>query len=204
MIANDPLYWPVYLAVVLIWMAYGAAFLARKRPPDAGRARTNPSIAGIVLVGVGFMLAWALRRPATTPLVPALGSASYAVEMLAVPIGAGSVWLTLAAIQTLGRQWSLRAALVTDHTLVTSGPYAYVRHPLYTGMLGLMLATGIANATWWGVPASMAAGIIGTVIRIRHEESLLREGFGAEFDAYQHQVPALMPRLFRRGAGGPG
>ncbi len=196
--AADPLYWPVYLANLAIWVGYGLAFLARRRPPEAKRARTNRSIRGIAIVGVGFMLAWALRRHATTLFIPASRLVSFPVEILAVPIGIASVWLTLASIRTLGKQWSLKAVLVTEHQLITNGPYARVRHPLYTGMLGLMLATSIANATWWGALLAMAFGIAGTLVRIRYEEALLREAFGAEFEIYQRRVPALWPSFSAR------
>lgn len=194
--APDRLYWPVYWATLAIWVAYGLAFLTRRRPRDATRTRTNRSVSGIAIVGVGFMLAWALRRPATTQLIAASTYVSYAIEALAVPVGIASVWLTLASIRTLGKQWSLKAVLVSDHQLITSGPYGHVRHPLYLGMLGLMLATAVANATWWGVLLAMAFGIAGTLVRIRHEEQLLHDAFGAAFDAYRRRVPALLPRPF--------
>ncbi|MGI9088170.1 MAG: methyltransferase family protein [Chthoniobacterales bacterium] len=57
--------------------------------------------------------------------------------------GAASVWLVLAAVRTLGKNWSLAARVTTDHELIETGPYARVRHPIYTGMLGMLIADGL-------------------------------------------------------------
>jgi protein-S-isoprenylcysteine O-methyltransferase Ste14 len=74
--------------------------------------------------------------------------------------------------------------------------YARVRHPIYTGMLGMLLATGLAASR----PAALLAGLIvfwvGTLIRIRSEERLLRAAFGAEYDNYARRVPAVVPWIY--------
>jgi protein-S-isoprenylcysteine O-methyltransferase Ste14 len=62
--------------------------------------------------------------------------------MLAVGSGLFGVW----AVRTLGRQWSLVARLADQHELITTGPYAAVRDPIYTALFGLLLATGVARA----------------------------------------------------------
>ena len=70
-----------------------------------------------------------------------------------------------------------------------------VRHPIYTGMLGLLLATGVAVSYWPALLIALFVFLTGTVIRIRSEERLLRETFGAEFEAYTQRVPALLPGM---------
>jgi protein-S-isoprenylcysteine O-methyltransferase Ste14 len=70
-----------------------------------------------------------------------------------------------------------------------------VRNPIYLAMLGMLIATGMAVSRW---PALVCAAIVfaaGTAIRIRAEENLLRETFGATFDEYARRVPAFLPRL---------
>jgi protein-S-isoprenylcysteine O-methyltransferase Ste14 len=86
--------------------------------------------------------------------------------------------------------------LVEGHKLATSGPYAYVRHPIYTGMLGMLVATGLAISHWVALPAALAIFVVGTVIRVRSEEKLLREAFGEQYQTYAQRVPAIVPRLY--------
>lgn len=103
--------------------------------------------------------------------------------------------MVLAAVRTLGKQWSVAARLVENHTLVTTGPYGIVRNPIYTGMFGMMLATGLAISYWWILPPAIVLFWFGTMVRIRREENLLHEAFGNEFEQYSRRVPALVPFL---------
>ena len=119
-----------------------------------------------------------------------------ALSLLTMLLAIASVWFCLASIITLGRQWSLEARLVEGHKLVTEGPYSLVRNPIYTGMLGLLLATGLVVSHWIGVMIAIVVFMAGTVIRVRSEEKLLREAFGAEFEAYARDVSALIPFIF--------
>jgi len=108
---------------------------------------------------------------------------------------ARSVWFCSAAIRTLGEQWSLAARVVEGHKLVTKGPYSIVRNPIYTGMFGMLLATGLAVSHWIGLVIAIVIFAIGTFIRVRSEERLLREMFGSEFDEYARKVRAVIPLL---------
>ena len=95
----------------------------------------------------------------------------------------------------MGKQWSLEARVLKGHKLITQGPYRIVRNPIYTGMLGMLIATGLAVSHWIGLVAGMIMFAIGTFIRVRSEEKLLRETFGNEWDEYARRVPAVVPFL---------
>jgi protein-S-isoprenylcysteine O-methyltransferase Ste14 len=82
------------------------------------------------------------------------------------------------------------------HKLITAGPYGKVRNPIYLSMFGMLVATGLALSVWWALVLAAVLFAIGTQIRIQNEEKVLRESFGAEFDAYARQVPAMFPRIF--------
>ena len=96
----------------------------------------------------------------------------------------------------MGKQWALAARLVEGHTLIQDGPYRFVRNPIYTGMFGLLIATGLAMTR--PIPLLLATVLFaaGTYIRIRTEERLLRQAFGPEFDDYARRVPALIPGIY--------
>ena len=99
------------------------------------------------------------------------------------------------AIATLGRHYDLELEIHRDHELVRNGPYRFVRHPIYTGLglhfVGACLATGnlvlIAGTILVTFPA--------LYLRARTEERLLRERFGAAYDAYANDVGMLVPLL---------
>ena len=103
--------------------------------------------------------------------------------------------MVLAAVRTLGKQWAIAARIVEDHQLITEGPYRLVRNPIYSGMFGMLIATGLVVSVWWALLPAIIVFWYGTSIRVRSEEQLLRESFGAKFEEYASRVPPLVPRL---------
>ena len=130
-----------------------------------------------------------------TPIVSS-NPLALAASILAICAAVGSIWLVIAAVNTLGKEWSLTARLVEGHKLATSGAYAYVRHPIYTGMLGMLIATGLAVSHWLALLVALAVFFVGTRIRVLREEKLLREAFGADFEEYERRVRAIIPGLY--------
>ena len=186
----------VFTVVMLCWITFAAGFFLRKRHPGSKERKRDPAARyGLVLEAIGYALVWTFRRPQPSPVVPTGFEFSIAIAILAIGLAICSTWMTLAAVRTLGRQWSVVARLVEDHILVTAGPYSIVRNPIYTGMFGMMLATGLAVSYWWILPPAILLFWIGTMMRIRSEEKLLREAFGNEFEQYSRRVPALVPFL---------
>jgi protein-S-isoprenylcysteine O-methyltransferase Ste14 len=187
----------VFVIVMLSWVAFVVIFFARKSPPSPPDRKRDPiSIWGIALQGISYGIVWSVHRPFFTPIVNAGKQVEIILAVLAAGVAVGSVWFVLNAIRTLGKQWSLAARVLEGHKLVTEGPYRIVRNPIYTGMFGMLLATGLAVSYWIGLLAAIVVFAVGTVIRVHSEERLLRETFGAEFEAYADRVPAVVPFLF--------
>ena len=183
-----------FCAMLVGWFAFaGAMFTARRHPRQAERKRERSSVTGLVLQMLAYSAVWSVRRAWTAPLLGQTAVPPVLLCVLTMALIAGSVWIVVAAIRTLGKQWSLAARLIEGHELVTSGPYGLVRHPSFSGMLGMLLATGIAITRWWWLPLGVVLFVAGTVIRTRAEERLLREQFGAAYDAYAARIPALIP-----------
>ena len=118
------------IVVLASWVAFGFLFVGRRRRSGAdlvGPARRDAlSIAGVFVVGVSFFLVW--DRPRLSP------SRAGPVLVFVAPIAVLSVAFANWAVRTLGDQWSIQARLKQDHQLITAGPYAIVRHPIYTSM----------------------------------------------------------------------
>jgi protein-S-isoprenylcysteine O-methyltransferase Ste14 len=188
----------VFVLVLLSWLVFAGIFLSHRRPPPQESVKKDRrSSLGILLQGVAFFFMWAIQRPKFSPIVPMTRVVEVVVGALTVALAAGSVWLVLIAVRTLGKQWAYTARVIEGHTLVTDGPYRWVRNPIYAGMLGLLLATGLAQSHWIGLLPALIFFAIGTAIRVRSEERLLRDTFGAEFDRYAARVPAVLPAAFR-------
>jgi protein-S-isoprenylcysteine O-methyltransferase Ste14 len=92
----------------------------------------------------------------------------------------------------LGALWSGAVTRKFNHRIVDTGPYALVRHPIYTGLLSAAIATGVARGAW---PALAGALILwlGIWMKARLEERFLSEELGAEYAAYRARVPMLVP-----------
>jgi protein-S-isoprenylcysteine O-methyltransferase Ste14 len=183
------------LWVVLCWCAWLGVFLGGKRPAKEAAVRRETSArVGIVLQALSFFPAWWLRAemfPAWALPHPVI----WLLSALVIPLAAGSVLMVEAARRELGKQWSYEARLVEGHRLVVGGPYGHVRHPIYSAMLGMLLATTLAFSVWWAAPIACGIFAAGTIIRMRAEERLLEAAFGEDFVAYRKHVPAVIPRL---------
>ena len=104
--------------------------------------------------------------------------------------------LSWTSARALGRQWRFDAGLNADHQLVQSGAYRFVRHPIYTSMLCLMLGTGFLIAPLLILAIATALAVSGTEIRVRIEDALLASRFQESFEAYRRRVPAYIPFRF--------
>lgn len=191
-------FWPTLAFVVMIlsWLAFVLTFVFHKKPPSPPDAKRDPtSIIGIVLQGLSYAIVWMVRRVWFTPMFALPHYFDVALALATSILAIASVWFCANAIRTLGKEWSLAARVVEGHKLVTQGPYSVVRNPIYTGMLGMLLATGLAVSHWVGLLVAVGVFAIGTIIRVRSEEKLLRETFGPEFESYARTVPAVIPFL---------
>lgn len=181
--------------VIALWFIFAGVFFLRRRPEAPPDAKRSPlSWIGLGLQGAGFGVVWAIRRsPVGSPLIGEQFALNVGLSVLAVVIAAASVWFAMAAIKELGKQWSLAARLVEGHKLVKTGVYGIVRHPIYTAMLGMLVATGFVFSHWIALITGIVVFYIGTKIRTTLEENLLREAFGEEFSSWEARVPGLIP-----------
>lgn len=204
---SDPTFLPRLTVFTLIvgWLGFALTFALRRRPPAAGQAATRRdrgSWIGIVLQGLAFMLVGTWRRNFKGLIAPLGPPWDLVVAITVLVLLIGSVLTIRAAVATLGKQWSLGARVVAEHELITAGPYGLMRHPIYTGMFGMLLAVGLTLSRGAALLIGTVVFWLGTAIRIRSEEKLLRATFGKAYDAYAARVPALLPWRWRPGEQG--
>ncbi|MER6418424.1 isoprenylcysteine carboxylmethyltransferase family protein [Streptomyces sp. NPDC001137] len=118
------------------------------------------------------------------------------LALLGALLAVASTALLLWARWVLGTMWASVPMVRDHHELRTDGPYRLVRHPIYTGLLGLV--TGSMLACGFGVwIALMVVSIPWLLRRVRVEDGLMAGQFGTSYDAYRARVPALIPHLRR-------
>jgi protein-S-isoprenylcysteine O-methyltransferase Ste14 len=147
---------------------------------------------------VPLMLAVALLVSRAVPPIP--GFALRWLPPTAWPLWLGAL-LTVAGLaftvwarRVLGRNWSAVVTLKNDHQLVTSGPYRYARHPIYTGLLLAVAGSAMARGDVRALIA-LALAAVAFWRKLRIEEAWLRERFGRDYDDYARRVAALIPKL---------
>ena len=197
----------VFYAVMGCWTLFAATFWLRKRPSAGEVTRRDWTATFSILIQAvagAFLGFRPLQRTYFSPIFPMPKAAELVLAVLTVASAVLSVWLVNAAVRRLGKQWAVAARLVEGHKLITDGPYGLVRNPIYAGMFGMLIATGLAVGRWSTLLMAIVVFAFGTYIRIRIEERLLRGHFGNEFDEYTRRVPAVIPRIpFRLHSAGP-
>jgi len=171
------------------WLLFEIWVFLRERGKDKG-SRPAESRRGIVILALAVALAMN---------VPGLFPGFDVRENFAVYfwIGIALIWIGILlrawCVRTLGRFFNTSLVLQKEHALVTSGPYRFVRHPSYAAGLITMSGLGIALGNGISLAVLVAAALLVYVPRIRAEESMLQQAFGAAFEAYKKRSWRLVP-----------
>jgi protein-S-isoprenylcysteine O-methyltransferase Ste14 len=178
------------ILILAFWVFLGVYWniSARSVKPAAevqdwsGRLARMPIWLGYIVLIVIWVYPFGMVAIPRTAVSGALGVAICALGLLV------SIW----SRRALGSEWSRDVELKQGHKLVERGPYAFVRHPIYTGHLLMALGTAIGSGLLFGF-AGLALFVVGFWIKLRQEERLLVRSFPDEYPAYQARVRALVP-----------
>ncbi|MGP7796184.1 methyltransferase family protein [Sphingomonas sp. CLY1604] len=186
---------PALAALALGLFLFAVALVARRwqRRPEAGGRRDPVSIGGIAVQGVAFCIAWA--GPVAVTLDP-LGAAAMAQAAVTALLLAAALALFVWATAVMGRNWSLVARTRADHRLVTTGPFACVRHPIYSALALVVVAMALALGHAAHLLAALPVYALGTWLRVRAEERLLHALFGTAYADYAGRVKRFVPGGF--------
>jgi protein-S-isoprenylcysteine O-methyltransferase Ste14 len=170
----------------VIWLL-AAVFNKRSIYCESGAQRLRYS----VLLVLAFLLLakrhW-LPFPFDVHIIPATESIGWMAGILCI----GGLTFCVWARATLGRNWSGTITLKEGHELIERGPYRLVRHPIYTGLLAMFLATAIALGHLGGFVAVVVA-FASFWIKLSDEEELMREQFPEQYRSYEQRVKRIIP-----------
>ena len=176
-----------YALLVTAWLLWMTPFALIKRSGNPAKQIDRRARWGVVICAIAYAILWQgkfwLRQPRSWQII------------LAIVFFALGILLSWTSTRALGRQWRIDAGLSSDHELIMAGPYRFVRHPIYTSMLCILLATGFVATPLPLFLLALAVFLIGTEIRVRIEDNLLASQFGERFQQYQRSVPAYIPFL---------
>jgi protein-S-isoprenylcysteine O-methyltransferase Ste14 len=184
---------PARTALVIVTLALGVAslFVDGNLSPGLREDRSNRwVIAAFLIIGLlaAYLPAWADRENVWR-------LDGDAVRWLGVALLAAGGALRLWPVAVLGWRFSGLVAIQPGHELVTMGPYRYIRHPSYLGLLISALGWGLAFNTAVGVLLALA-NIPPLVARMNAEERLLSSEFGAAYEIYRAHTSRLIPGVY--------
>jgi len=169
----------------------GAYIIPRLR--QKGGVKTRSDKGSRVVIWVGMFSAIFLSDYFATHGITPIREPFFYVGLLLMLTG---IVFRQWAIWVLGRFFSTKVRIVSDHRIVREGPYRYLRHPSYTGMLMILLGLGLASRTWLGTIIILALFSLVVGYRISVEENALMAEFGNEYIEYAKKTKRLFPFLF--------
>jgi protein-S-isoprenylcysteine O-methyltransferase Ste14 len=173
-------------AVGIVWLI-GYAFTKRTvRVQPVGSRVFHLALlvlGGCMMAGPWFRYGWLKLR-----FLPEVESVVIAGTVLTVVGCAFAIWARV----TLGANWSARATVKAGHELVTSGPYALARHPIYTGLMAAIAGSALVGGEW---RCALGALIIlfAFLVKMSQEERLMMQTFPEAYPEYRRRVKALVP-----------
>jgi protein-S-isoprenylcysteine O-methyltransferase Ste14 len=186
----QPFYHNAINVLWLIWCIYWFVAAASAKP-----TRRRESIGsrvyhiGLLVLGIALFSSSRIASPYLTARYLPRTDAFFWLGFILVALGLA---IAIAARIWLGGNWSGTVTLKQNHELIRTGPYRFVRHPIYTGILLAILGSAIAQGELRGL-VGLALIAAAFIYKIRVEETFLTEEFGPAYSRFRQEVPALVP-----------
>src|SRR5713101_1339006 len=175
-----------WILFAVIWLL--AAFATKQSVYRESRLQRMRYVIPILLGGFLLAKGHRLSDPLNHRVIPHVEALAWTGAVSCIVGLAFCIWARF----TLGRNWSAVVTLKGGHELITNGPYALVRHPIYTGLLTMFVATVLVRGHVAGIIA--IPFVFGSFwIKLRYEEKLMLKQFPEQYSAYQKRVKLIVP-----------
>lgn len=181
---------PVMWLALFIYWCFGAGPLKAVERRES-RVQRASHLVPMLLAALLFILPGRELGVLSAPFMERTWT-SYSLGVVLVVFGCGFAML---ARRLLGANWSAAVTLKHDHSLVQNGPYRYVRHPIYTGLVLAFAGNALALAEWRGLLALLMV-CVSLVFKLRREERWMLEHFGTAYTNYRRGSWALLPWIY--------
>jgi protein-S-isoprenylcysteine O-methyltransferase Ste14 len=177
--------------VVSCWLLFAAVWIAGwiynlLRAPKVERRAISPSV--LAGAGIAWFVSWLVPQSVWNALVVV----SPVLQGMGIALVVAGTGFALWARAALGIMWNGIPSRRAGHELRTKGPFSIARHPIYTGVLAMLVGTALACGVG-PFAGPVIAGAIGLALKMRVEEKILLETFGTDYEAYRARVRALLP-----------
>ena len=185
----------VSIVAAVVWIAVEAYLILRDRASGKGTTTLDRRTRNFNTIS----LALALCLSPVICLLPALRFAGFQAP---VAFWAGTVTMCFGfllrhwSIYILGKYFRTTVELERDHKVVRTGPYRYIRHPSYSGMILFCIGYGLVAQNWLSLIAAVLFPTVSLLYRIKIEEAALLQGIGAEYEEYQKGTKKLIPMIW--------
>jgi protein-S-isoprenylcysteine O-methyltransferase Ste14 len=182
----------LWIAFVLYW-----AVAARGAKRVARNDTTAANMLSVILVAAGAVLLFGQDVHLGSLDHTSSGGQS-ARHVIGLVLTAAGIGFAFWARHVLGANWSGRVVVKEDHTLIRSGPYRRIRHPIYTGLLIALAGTAIYFGQWrsW---IGFALFVAGLWLKASREEAMMAGEFGEDYAVYRREAGMFVPRYERGG-----
>jgi protein-S-isoprenylcysteine O-methyltransferase Ste14 len=170
----------------VVWLV--AAIFTKRAVYRESRARRLRHMIPILIGGFLLFKGYRLPSPLNLQVIPSLDAILLAAAILCI----GGLTFCLWARATLGRNWSGTVTLKDEHELIVGGPYRLVRHPIYTGLLAMFIATVIHLGHLAGIIGALLVFVSFWIKSTDEEEVMLRQ-FPDQYATYRQRVKRIIP-----------
>jgi protein-S-isoprenylcysteine O-methyltransferase Ste14 len=185
----------VQIVTLVVWLGAEAYLILKDRTHGKGRTeidrrtRNYNTVATVVALTLAPLMSWVSFFRFDSPGT----SAVFWIGIVVMFLG---FFLRHWSIFVLGRYFRTTIELEKGQRVVQKGPYRYVRHPSYAGIVLFFIGYGVLSKNWLSFVLAVCLPIASLVYRIRIEEKALVEGLGAEYVAYQRKTKKLIPGMW--------
>lgn len=179
----------LWIAFFVVWVIWGMKTKATQQREGAS-SRLTYSLLNIA----GFYLMFSVDLPQVFLRTPIFNPSAW-TNLLGIAITVAGIAFAMWARVCLGGNWSSAVTVKVDHQLVRSGPYRWVRHPIYTGLISAFIGTAVVRHQLRGVIAIVLV-YCGFKLKSKIEERAMTATFGAEYEEYRRTTGAIVPRLW--------
>jgi protein-S-isoprenylcysteine O-methyltransferase Ste14 len=184
---------PAMLVAIVMWCLFSIYWEVEAKRASAAAVRESRGsrLFHLVLLNAGQLLLFVSVPGLTGRYLP------QSVITLAIGLALETAGVAFAvwARRCLGREWSGNITIKVDHKLIRTGPYRWVRHPIYTGYLAMYAGTAIVSGEWHAL-LGLGLALVAYARKIPLEEANLLRGFGADYAAYRGETKALIPGVY--------
>lgn len=183
-----------FVVSIYCWFALEVGLLVRDLVRRKGRQGRDRGTRLVVSLSLGASIVLGSLARASVPVLDTPAPGAFAI------VGLVMVWIGLAvrvwAVATLGGSFSTFVEVGVDQAVVTRGPYRWVRHPSYSGLLLIALGFGLGFGNWLSLVSCAVIPVLGLLPRIAVEESEMTRVLGERYRSYQTMTYRLIPGLW--------